>query len=81
MTQLLQASSREAWWLMEIEPRGTWLGHPGRNLSQSAVWQDDGAELFSLICYALAQRDYRSVVRMKSVVDGDFFVLLFVGMM
>ncbi len=57
------------------------LSHPGRNLSQSAVWQDDGAELFSLICYALTQRHHRSVVRMKSVVDGDFFVLLFVGMM
>ncbi len=66
---------------MEIEPCGTRLSHPGRNLSQSAVWQDDGAELFSVICYALAQRDYRPVVRMKSIVDGDFFVLLFVGMM
>ena len=66
---------------MKIELRCCRFDHPGRHISERAVWRDDGGNLLTAIGYAPPQSDHHPVMRVKAVVDLDFIVQLIVGIM
>ena len=66
---------------MNIELRCLRFEHPGRNLSERSVWEDDRGNRLTAKGYASPERHHRPEMRMKAVVDLNFIVLLIVGTM
>jgi hypothetical protein len=77
VTQVIQALAREARWLMNMELRGLWLDHPGRDRAQFTVRTDDGDDLLTAAGYvSLPDSDDLPVIRVVPVADRDLFTVL-----
>jgi hypothetical protein len=66
---------------MKIELRRRGFEHPDRQISERAIWRDNGCNRLTAKDSATPDGNQRPVMRVKAVVDPEFSAGLIVGIM